>query len=170
MERRCTQACFYVSSWFVMIALLACCMLGGHSKLYLHGCSSPTYAPFCPTWRTNLFNFLYFKRQRCITSLLIFSFFILSPSLLCVCISFPNSHYLFSVLDLHPFLTDWFHSTPFHHVQFIFHFIFTVMLEPPQRSRHHILCVSPHSVCPVWPLPPLPPSLPLSAALGPGRG
>lgn len=139
-----------------MIALLACCMLGGHSKLYLHGCSSPTYAPFCPTWRTNLFNFLYFKRQRCRTSLLIFSFFILSPSLLCVCISFPTSHCLFYVgftFCLPPHLMDGCESTPFHCV-FPFRFHFTFMLEPPQWSRHHILCMSPHSVCPLWPLLP----------------
>ncbi len=78
------------------------------------------YILFCPTWRTHLFNFLYFKRQRCRTSLLIFSFFILSPSLLCVCISFPNSHCLFYVFwiyfCLHLHLTDGFDSVPFHRV------------------------------------------------------
>ncbi len=39
-------------------------------------------------------------------------------------------------------------------IHFLFHFYFTFMLEPPQWSRHHILCMSPHSVCPLWPLLP----------------
>lgn len=46
-------------------------------------------------------------------------------------------------------------------INFSFHFYFTFMLEPLQWSRHHILCMSPCSVCPLWPLLPLPrPSIP----------
>lgn len=75
----------------------------------------PPYAHFCPTWSP----FLYFKWQRCRTSLLIFSFFILSPSLLCVCISFPTSRCLYYVFwnyflfCIHIRRMD---STPFQHV------------------------------------------------------
>ncbi len=46
-------------------------------------------------------------------------------------------------------------------INFSFHFYFTFMLEPLQWSRHHILCMSPRSVCSLWPLLPLPrPSVP----------
>lgn len=78
---------------FVMMALLhAGRMLDLHGPV-LAAAAKPLYAHFCPTWSP----FLYFKWQRCRTSLLIFSFFILSPSLLCVCISFPTSRCLFYV-------------------------------------------------------------------------
>lgn len=82
--------CFY----FVMMALLhAGRTLDLHGPVLTAAAANPLYAHFCPTRSP----FLYFKWQRCRTSLLIFSFFILSPSLLCVCTSFPTSQCLFYV-------------------------------------------------------------------------
>jgi len=112
MQKCCTQDCFDVYSCFVMMALLACCMLICMAQYWQQ---QPPYAHFCPTWSP----FLYFKWQRCRTSLLIFSFFILSPSLLCVCISFPTSRCLYYVFwdyflfCIHIRRMD---STPFQHV------------------------------------------------------
>lgn len=146
-----------------MKALLACCMLGGCSMLDLHG-PLPTTAA-AAHMRLLLSNMenpslltLYFQWQWCRTSLLIFSFFILSPSLFCVCVS------LLSVLCLsilHPCPMDGLDSTTFLVMSSIFlHFI--LALHQCWNHLHGLvtssLCMPSRSVCPLWPLlsPPCP--------------
>lgn len=170
MQRRCTQDCFYVYSRLVMMALLACCMLICMAQYRQQ--QQPPYAHFCPTWSL----FLYFKWQRCRTSLLIFSFFILSLLPFSVSVFLFLLHVVCIMSFRFASISDgWiqllFNMSPLNLLFNVsFHDYFTLMLEPSPWPRHPILCMSPHCVCPLWPLPPLPPSLPLSAALGPGRG